>query len=176
MIKLKTILKEEEEYKIYCDMDDVLTDMAQQFYNYYPKYEKIRNKVDDNAISDYLGKNKFWDLIDKIGLKFWSDMPWTNDGRLLWNYINQYDVEILSAPAKMNESKRGKILWCKRELGPNIKVNLVPSKRKQVFASENRILIDDRTENIKQWKNRGGIGILHTDANSTIAQLKELGL
>ena len=37
-------------------------------------------------------------------------------------------------------------------------------------------LIDDMERNIQQWKDKGGIGILHTSAADTIKQLKELGL
>jgi hypothetical protein len=48
--------------------------------------------------------------------------------------------------------------------------------KKQEFASPNSILIDDREKNIEQWRNAGGIGVLHTDAASTIKQLKDLGL
>ena len=43
------------------------------------------------------------------------------------------------------------------------------------FAGPNKILIDDREDNIAAWKAAGGIGILHTDAFSTIAKLKEIG-
>ena len=38
------------------------------------------------------------------------------------------------------------------------------------------ILIDDRLKSIGPWRQKGGIGILHTDANETIRQLKRLGL
>ena len=34
----------------------------------------------------------------------------------------------------------------------------------------------DREKNIKEWRENGGIGILHTSASDTIKQLKELGL
>ena len=52
----------------------------------------------------------------------------------------------------------------------------VPASQKQQFSGENQILIDDRVDNIEQWKSKGGIGILHTSASDTIKQLKELGL
>jgi hypothetical protein len=37
-------------------------------------------------------------------------------------------------------------------------------------------LIDDRKDNIQQWIDSGGIGILHTSTASTIKQLEKLGL
>jgi hypothetical protein len=53
---------------------------------------------------------------------------------------------------------------------------LTPAKFKQKYAGENKILIDDRADNISDWKNAGGIGILHKTANQTINELKQLGL
>ena len=53
---------------------------------------------------------------------------------------------------------------------------LTPAKFKQKYAGENKILIDDMERNIQQWRDKGGIGILHTSAVDTIKQLKELGL
>ena len=35
-------------------------------------------------------------------------------------------------------------------------------------------MIDDRQENIDAWESEGGIGILHTSARETIAELKKL--
>jgi hypothetical protein len=53
---------------------------------------------------------------------------------------------------------------------------LTPARFKQKYSGENNILIDDREDNIQQWKDKGGIGILHTSTANTIKQLKDLGL
>ena len=39
---------------------------------------------------------------------------------------------------------------------------------------EGDILIDDYPSNIRAWEKAGGIGILHTDAQSTIQQLQTI--
>jgi hypothetical protein len=50
----------------------------------------------------------------------------------------------------------------------------VPGKSlKQQYANPNSILIDDTPIVIEQWNAAGGIGILHTDAISTIKELKK---
>jgi hypothetical protein len=67
------------------------------------------------------------------------------------------------------------VIWKKRNM-PNNKMILVPAWKKKEYATPTSILIDDRADNINQWEAAGGIGILHTDAASTIAKLKELGL
>jgi hypothetical protein len=40
---------------------------------------------------------------------------------------------------------------------------------------EQAVLIDDYPKNITEWTAKGGIGILHTNASSTISQLKKIG-
>ena len=41
---------------------------------------------------------------------------------------------------------------------------------------QNHILIDDRKDNIERWEAAGGIGILHTTTENTIACLKKLAI
>ena len=57
-------------------------------------------------------------------------------------------------------------------------IHLVKRAQKQSYAKTNEkpnILIDDYPKNIKEWENKGGIGIHHTDAGKTISELKRLG-
>lgn len=105
-------------------------------------------------------------------------MPWTKDGKRLWGYLVNKDVDvfILSAPSKRLEySEKGKKIWVNRELG-NVPVFFRPKERKAEFSCPNCILIDDTPENVKMWKSKGGIGILHKSAADTIKKLKELGV
>jgi hypothetical protein len=46
--------------------------------------------------------------------------------------------------------------------------------QKGMFAIKGSVLIDDRQKNLDAWEKHGGIGILHTSAEDTINQLKEL--
>ena len=122
------------------------------------------------------GRDKFWDFIDnQIGVKFWAGMPWMEDGKQYWEYISKYNPILLSAPSINNESRLGKRLWVKKHL-PGTPLKLAYAINKKNYAKENAILIDDREQNIQQWRENGGIGILHTSASDTIKQLKDLGL
>ena len=63
---------------------------------------------------------------------------------------------------------------------PSEKFHVVARKNKQNYAydainNKPNILIDDHLQNITEWKAAGGIGIFHTNALSTILQLKNLG-
>jgi hypothetical protein len=165
-------LFEEEEvmnYTIYSDMDGVLSDFDKRFMEF-------SDGIPPGQYEQRKGKEEFWKLIDDtIGVPFWAGMDWMSDGKEYWNYIEKYNPIILSAPSRKEESKYGKRIWKKRNM-PNNKMILVPAWKKKEYANPTSILIDDRADNINQWEAAGGIGILHTDAASTIAKLKKLGL
>jgi cytidyltransferase-like protein len=158
--------QEDPKYKIYVDMDGVLVDFD-------GGYEKLTGMT--TRAADEKGPEFFWKPISKAGAKWWITLNWMPDGKQLWDYVKKYNPELLSAPSREEASKLGKRVWVKREL-PGVKLILRSADKKQEFASPNSILIDDREKNIEQWKSAGGVGILHTDAASTIKKLKELGL
>ena len=172
----EALLPEEEvvssppmEYKIYSDMDGVLTDFDKSF-------EKYSKGIPPREYEKKFGKEGFWELIDGQGkVGFWVGMPWMEDGKDYWNYIKDYDVELLSSPSRSETSRLGKRLWVRNNL-PGIKLHLAQAYNKKNYAEPNHILIDDRKSNIEQWREAGGIGILHTSASDTIKQLKALGL
>ena len=70
--------------------------------------------------------------------------------------------------------KKKKKQWLKNHYGIEEGVICCLSKDKQNYGKPKDILIDDRAPNIERWVEMGGIGILHTSAEDTIRQLKEL--
>ena len=159
---------EEPKYKIFSDMDGVLTDFDASF-------KKASDGVAPRDYEKKFGKDKFWELIDGGGVGYWVGMPYMPDGETYWNYIKDYDVELLSSPSRSNTSRLGKRLWVRNNM-PGVKLTLAQAYLKKNYAAPNHILIDDRESNIDQWRAAGGIGILHTSASDTIRQLKKLGL
>jgi len=179
MESLKDLLKEgyplrEEKptppYKIYCDMDGVLTDFEKRFEHFTgmsPKqYEKAK------------GTPAFWHLIDtEVGIRFWVGMDWMPQGKQLWNFIAPYKPDLLTSPSRDNTSRLGKNLWVKNNLNPKPRVIFAYSKDKQRYANDKSILIDDKESNINEWAAKGGIAIRckDGDVNHVINKLKELG-
>ena len=155
-------------YKIFSDMDGVLTDFDDRFKNY-------SNGVMPSSFEKRYGKDKFWELIDNEGVAYWVGMPWMGDGKKYWDYIKDLDTELLSSPSRSETSRLGKRLWVKNNM-PGAKLHLAYSHNKKNYAEPNHILVDDRPSNIEQWVAAGGIGILHRTADETIGQLKKLGL
>lgn len=106
------------------------------------------------------------------------DAELMSDAVVLWQYITQYSVEILSSTGPMFAPRIGfeKRMWVKKHKG-NYKVNLVTeSHLKAQYAAPNHILIDDQEKSIIPWQEAGGVGILHTNAENTIELLNQLGL
>jgi|TARA_B110000908_G_C10089623_1_gene373408 FMN phosphatase YigB (HAD superfamily) len=172
-------------YKLYCDMDGVLTDFERRFHDklntvgkdHYPLRDilKVVKPKDFEAI---FGSSEFWKFIDQIvGVGFWAGMPWMQNGQDLWNFISKYNPELLTSPSRDNTSRLGKQLWAKKHLNPKPKVIFAYSADKQRYANENSILIDDKPSNIEQWRAAGGIAfrVKNGDNTEAINGLKELG-
>lgn len=161
-----TKISEAELPPIYCDMDQVICD-------FIGGYEKLTGL--DFARSD---KEDRWNAI--TGKKdFWATLDWMPGSQRMWNLINKYNANILSAYSNRDgNSRKGKTQWLKKNARPTGKVHLVMRADKQKYATTGgkpNILIDDYIKNIKEWENAGGIGIHHLSPTQTISQLKRYG-
>ena len=162
--------KEMPPYKIYCDMDGVLTDFEKRFDHFSGMHPQEYEKK--------FGIEQFWHLIDtKIGVRFWVGMDWMPEGKRLWDFISPYKPDLLTSPSRHNSSRLGKQLWAKNNLSPKPKVILAYSQDKQRYSNENSILIDDKKSNINEWAAKGGIAIRCKNGNvdHVIEKLQELG-
>ena len=163
-------VKEKPPYKIYCDMDGVLTDFEKRFDHYSGMHPQEYEKK--------FGTESFWHLMDtKIGVGFWVGMDWMPRGEELWNFISKYNPKVLTSPSRNNTSRLGKNLWVRNKLNPKPKVIFAYSSDKQRYANENSILIDDKKSNINEWASKGGIAlrVKKGDITPVLEKLKELG-
>jgi hypothetical protein len=156
-------------YRIFCDLDGVLTDFAGHFSSCF----SVPASTITYANTDQINFDERQRIISTYP-NWWASMPWTKDGKELWDYIEMYDPVILSAPApKVETCIADKIHWCNRELRGTL---VIIETDKYKYANDKAILIDDYNKNIDEWVKKGGIGILHTSTSTTLEQLKKLGL
>ena len=154
--------------RIYCDMDGVICDFVLA----------AKRATGQNWLGLRSGQD--WESIKRTK-NFWSTMPWTRDGRQLWNFIKKYQPHILSAYSIEDPNCiPGKRKWLKSNIGytQNFMINIVRRREKKNFAMNKRqpaILIDDYPKNVQQFKSAGGIGILHSNTQTTISQLRKIG-
>jgi len=156
-----------DNYKIYVDMDGVLSDWETQFKRY-------SGGIPVDTYDSLYGKKNRYKLVNKNSPGYYANMPWMKDGKLLYNFVASFpDVEILSH-APDNKSKIGKEEWL-ADKDIKFKANLVTNREdKAKYATPNSILIDDREDVVNDFINAGGKAILHKNSIDTINQLKEI--
>jgi hypothetical protein len=171
-------------YTIYCDMDGVLC-------NFDKGYEDLTGVSTQEANQE--SKSSFWkrfrDSLNEKNIKekdFWANLEWQPGGKELWNYIQQYNPNILSAPAvdfslpsdeqlspEKNQAIQGKKEWIAKNLSGVGEEIFVPAPQKALYANPKSILIDDMKKNTDAWKASGGKAIPHTSTSETLKILKE---
>jgi len=153
--------------KIYVDMDGVLADFEKRYKEIFGK-DISRDRKDNNFEKNFMTliNDKHFSTLDKM------------DGFFeLVNYLNSVNIpkEILSStgrPHKHESVSSQKSEWLEKH-GIDWPQIFVPGKHlKKNYATPNSILIDDTKSNITDWNEAGGIGILHTNVESTISMLK----
>jgi hypothetical protein len=163
---IKSKLTEDaQQPKVYVDMDGVIADFKTQFAKYDYDISKLAN-TDPKTIKSLFANLK--PLYDGVKL-------------LQWLTRNKVDFTILSAPLRpgsktddsgSNASKIGKHEWLSKNV-PGKEKTAIFTSNKHKYAN-NSILIDDSSRYIDKWTEAGGIGILHTDYESTISKLEKI--
>jgi len=188
-----------EQYQIFCDLDGVLVDLvggvhnaihndppidvsaghlkaqqlAREALNGEPLKQEHINKYDEGFLKPV---RNFMMRVMREDRRFWMSLPWTRDGRLLWDYIKQYNPIVLSIPTDL-QSLIGKKKWVKDNLGLSGKRVEIRYK-KAPFAQYNGktgLLIDDWVKNINSFEAAGGQTVHFTNAQQAIAALKIYG-
>ena len=164
LVDLQGISEQEDLPTIYLDMDQVLCNFL---------------KGADDAVGGSfatMDSAKRWKILNQTK-NFWANLEWMPGGKQLYRFCSRYDPHILSAYAGKDKNSRvGKMKWLtKNTKVPRGKIHLVVRSKKKDFAKGNNLLIDDYEKNIKEWESAGGQGILHTNTNKTIQELKKLG-
>lgn len=164
------------QYTLYCDMDGVLADFVEGV-------NRILNVEysDENYNSDPEYRTMMWKAVGKYskeGGQLWAELNPMKDAKQLWNYVEKYNPEILTAGGNPEYGAEAqKRQWVPWNIGSDVKVNVVrKSADKAQYATPDSILIDDQPKALDPFIAAGGIGILHTSAANTINELKKLGL
>ncbi len=152
---------------IYVDMDGVIADFSKRYKEKFKVTpEETRNNKEFGGFFKKFIDDKEFQTLDMMGDTF-----------ILLGFLDKLPIEkqILSSTARPDSHdaiapQKQKWLDTRRI---NYKANFVPGKSlKYKFATPDSIIIDDTKSVIDDWNKAGGIGILHTDAISTIAMLK----
>ena len=90
---------------IFLDMDGVLTD-------FWGRFETLHGKPNVEVVAQ-IGYPEYLKCVESYGESFWSFMPWTKDGKELWDYLklnsNQLDFNYIIQKSHALKSKIVKI-------------------------------------------------------------------
>lgn len=149
--------------KIYHDLDGVHADM-------HARVLELSGKTFQE-----IGRDAFWGLVNSTP-DFFGGMQQLPDSKRLFEYTRHLPHAILTGLPLFINGPEQKINWVRKYLCEEVEVIVVPAKEKALYATPTTVLIDDTLRNIAWWKNAGGIGILHTSVEETLAELARLGV
>ncbi len=151
-----------DEMKVFLDMDGVLVDFRRGVCEAFDRDDPSTNW-------------KFWENWEGISSKnvdaicnqeFWRTLPWTEDGqRMLYGWVNIMgmfdDITILTTPMPNPDSWTGKYLWIRENMPEKfLKNTIMLQGSKAQLAGPGTLLIDDKDQNIEEFRAAGGQGIL----------------
>jgi hypothetical protein len=137
----------------------------------------------DRAYSERIGVRKpngdvYWDKVSALG-DFFESVPLMPGALDLWNAVPAHRRRILSSIPKsvtvgsnayIGERKRAAVRM--HLVIPDEHVIFVRGKRlKKAHASPGRVLVDDRPDNVRDWNDAGGIGILCQSCEQALVDL-----
>jgi hypothetical protein len=167
---------------LYLDLDGVLADfdagLRRLGHATDPGMNRSREEMDTDARAR---KDALYAAI--AGTPFFRELPPTPDAHRLWTAVRHLDPVILTAvprfddPAHFAEAGDHKHAWVCATFEPIPRTRFVAttSRDKPRFMNpaspRPQVLIDDRSKNVEAWRAAGGIGVLHTTAADSLAQL-----
>jgi len=163
--------------KIYFDMDGVLADFNGgliRLCDVEPEDQMHQTEAGTNAIWD--GVRSVEHFYDKLEVLPGADEMFR---RVYEKYGDRCEIltGIPKPKRQIADAGEDKIKWTHRLLSPDVKVNIVYREQKKDFCvGKGSILIDDLKSNIDAWEAYGGTGILHKDAEETMAILERMGV
>lgn len=159
--------------KVYLDLDGVFADFDQA----------IRDYVDPLFIDGHIDNKMMWPIFEKVPNLFYNLK--VIDGSLeLYHRLKHLNPIILTAVpiprGNLVTAKQDKARWVRENISEDIPIICVNSWKYKVqyannwrpgneFNSPHNLLIDDMKRNIDMWKLYGGLGIVHKNAEETLA-------
>lgn len=156
---------------IYLDMDGVLA-------NFDKSAARQMNTDNIYKYEFVYGTEAFWFAINQDP-DFWLTMELMPDAAVLLNAVwhKRPDLKVLTALPKKNteRTKSLKEAWIHTNIG-DIEVVSCFTPDKRNYCQPGDVLVDDRNIQAEPWVAKGGVFILHHNADNTVKQMLELGV
>ena len=145
--------------KIFLDMDGVLIDFftgVNEIFN-IPKPPHKYNWFEDYGVSRE-------QLNNVCGMRFFNGLDWMPDGREIEEVVRRKfgsgNIYLITLPMPNSESWTGKVMWVNKHLSLYNKRLIITPTPKSLLAGPDTLLIDDKDENVEEFRAAGGQAIL----------------
>ncbi|KAG5183315.1 hypothetical protein JKP88DRAFT_181932 [Tribonema minus] len=157
-------------HQLWLDMDGVLAD--------FDSAASKALRTDNSYKWEWLhGSKAFWDTLNQ-NPNFFGDLPPMVDCLVLFDKVEHLRPIILTALPKVGaeEVDAQKRAWVAKYLGEDVRVVTCQTHEKPDYCGLGDVLVDDRSVNKARWEAEGGRYVIHTSANDSIRQLREMGV
>ena len=153
--------------RIYVDLDEVLT----SFHDFY-------ETSFGRHWADIADPDERWKPLNDDPT-WYGRIPVKDDAQWLISYVRSLGVPVKVLSATGWDWVRvgvQKTEWAFKNFGfdPSDVLFVKEGKKKFVFAKKGSLLIDDMERNVIPWREAGGSGIVHYNAENTIGKIKEM--
>lgn len=103
--------------------------------------------------------------VDAIStIDFFAGLQWMYDGKEILQLVEEKfgpeNIYLLSCPMPNPQSATGKMMWIEQHLPQYKKRTVITQAPKYLFATKNRVLIDDKDENCNEFSLNFGYAIV----------------
>ena len=153
--------------KVYLDMDGVLVDFNRGVCKAFGRDDPSTNWKFWENWDGITSKN----ISDICNIDFWLNLNWTPEGMSIEQIVREKfdrnsrtteatDIYLLTTPMPNSYSYTGKALWVNKHIPIYNKRLIVTPAPKSLLAGPDTLLIDDKDENIEEFRVAGGEAIL----------------
>lgn len=154
---------------VYLDLDGVLVDFDRGWRQRLSEDSGLREAIRKYDAA-FQGTQYPWTFWNDLGLlhddfwgrlsddTFWSELPWTEDGRSILEAAlaaGRDRLYLLTHCPRLAGAYAGKYLWVKKHL-PSLLSSLVTTGHKYLLARPDALLIDDGDHNVTGFAAAGG--------------------
>ena len=159
-------IKRPSNFRLWLDVDGVMADFDTAFVQL--------TGIDSQTYEDQHGSKAFWKTI-REHTNFFGTLPLMPGALDLYNAVKHLRPLFLTGCPFGDWAEHQKFGW-RDKYFPGTPMITCLSRNKRSFCQPGDVLVDDITKYQHLWEQSGGTFVLHTSAESTIQQLKELGV
>lgn len=153
--------------QLYLDCDGVLADFDRHFLDTFNQPPRIFESIH--------GTSEFWRVIRAQHPGFYRALPLMPDARELFEAVRHLRPIILTGCPIGGWAEPQKIAWAVEHF-PGTPMITCMARDKRLYCQPGDVLVDDRDQYRERWEAAGGIFVHHTSAETSIAQLRALGM